>query len=800
MTRPTALLLLGLLVLAAPAPGKAEPTRSALSGRVLDSSGAVLPGATVTVRRPESAFVRTAAADTEGHFGFGDLSAGTYTVTAAAEGFSIASRTVPLPTGESREVELTLQPGTFTEHVTIIASRLAATPEAVQRIPGSVDVVDQATLEASHVFNFSEALRKVPGLNVRDEEGFGLRPNIGVRGESPTRSTRVLLLEDGVFVTYAPYGDNASYYHPPVERYESIEVLKGAGQVAYGPVTVGAVVNYITPAPPLKPSGSLSLSGGNRGFFNGRGQAGGTWGRVALRGEYTHKRGDGSRDNVSSRLDDLNLKAQVELSPRQMLTFKSSWYGEDSNVTYSGLRADEYLANPRGNVFKNDHFYGDRTGAAARHSWQIGASAVLTTQLYGSRFSRDWWRQSSNSGQRPNDSADPRCGGLANLDTTCGNEGRLRDYWHGGVEPRLRFGHGLLGVRSETEIGLRAHFENQDRIQKNGDSPTARDGVVVESNLRENQAYSAFVQNRFLLGRFTVTPGIRAEHIRYDRTNRLANGGLGVNGRTQVTEWVPGLGAAFSPRAAFTAFAGVHRGFAPPRTEDIINNTTGGVVELNPEESWTYEMGFRSLPRSGVGFDATAFRIDYENQVIPASVAGGVGTTLTNGGQTLHQGLELSGRLDLGTLIGRQSNPYVKMALTWLPTARFEGRRLSTVSGFTTVSVSGNRLPYAPRLMLDASLGYSSGSGLEGFVELVRVGEQFGDDLNTREGTADGQRGLLPAYTILNATVNYRVPALHSTLFVTAKNLTDELYVVDRIRGLLPGPSRLLQAGVSITF
>ncbi len=97
------------------------------------------------------------------------------------------------------------------------------------------------------MFNFSEALRKVSGVNVRDEEGFGLRPNIGIRGTNPTRSTKILLLEDGVPLAYAPYGDNASYYHPPVERFESIEILKGAGQIEYGPVTV---------------AGALQISGG----------------------------------------------------------------------------------------------------------------------------------------------------------------------------------------------------------------------------------------------------------------------------------------------------------------------------------------------------------------------------------------------------------------------------------------------------------------------------------------------------------------------------------------------------------
>jgi len=103
-------------------------------------------------------------------------------------------------------------------------------------------------------------------VNVRDEEGLALRPNIGIRGLNPTRSSKTLLLEDGLFVTYAPYGDNATYYHPPIERFASVEVVKGAGQIGYGPVTVGGVVNYITPAPPARPTANVRLGLGNRDY------------------------------------------------------------------------------------------------------------------------------------------------------------------------------------------------------------------------------------------------------------------------------------------------------------------------------------------------------------------------------------------------------------------------------------------------------------------------------------------------------------------------------------------------------
>lgn len=688
----------------------------------------------------------------------------------------------------------------FREQVTVVATHLAESPEALRRIPGSIDILDQATLERSRVFNLNEALAKVAGLRVRDEEGFALRPNIGIRGLNPTRSGKVLLLEDGLPFAYAPYGDNASYYHPPVERFESIEVLKGSGQIAYGPVTVGGVINYITPDPPPKAAGSLALSGGTRDFLSGHARYGGTWGRTGLLLDVLRKEGDGARDNVHSRLYDVNAKSAIALGPRQTLTLKGNYYGEDSNVTYSGLREDEYRADPRQNPFANDFFYGDRYGASARHTLLFGTEVLLTTQAYASSFRRHWWRQSSHSGQRPNDAADPACGGMANLDSTCGNEGRLRRYLHWGVEPRLRANHRWLGVRSEAELGLRAHFEDQRRRQENGDVATARHGTLVEDNSRENQAYSAFVQNRFLAGRWTITPGVRVEHVRYERTNRLANGGRGVWGRTALTQWVPGVGAAFNPSGRLTLFAGVHRGFAPPRTEDVISNATGSVVELDPERSWNSELGLRAAPADGIRLDATVFRMDYENQVVPASLAGGLGAALTNGGQTLHQGAEASIRVNGAALLHSKHDPYVRVAATWLKVARFEGVRSSAVPGSSAVSVSGNRLPYVPERSLTASIGYAHPSGLDGMVEAVNVSNQFADDLNTRAPSADGQRGLIPASVVWNATLAYAWKARHTTVFVTVKNLADATFIVDRSRGILPGSPRLVHGGVKLSF
>jgi Fe(3+) dicitrate transport protein len=307
--------------------------------------------------------------------------------------------------------------------------------------------------------------------------------------------------------------------------------------------------------------------------------------------------------------------------------------------------------------------------------------------------------------------------------------------------------------------------------------------------------------------------------VRYQRVNRrpVAGNPEGIEGRTSLTQVVPGLGITFGASGATTLFAGLHRGFSPPRTEDLINNSTGGVVELGPELSWNAEVGLRSEPLEGLGVEATAFRMAFDNQIIPASVAGGSGATLTSAGRTLHGGLELSTRASSAGLWGGDHDLTLSVAWTWLPVARFEGDRFVFVgqagadvigkvygdqnaSGTRErVSVRGNRLPYAPRHLLTAGLAWTAPQGFDLSLEAVHVGAQHGDALNTSVLVPDGQQGPIPAATLWNLAANYAVGG-KTSVFVTVKNLTDRLVLVDRTRGLLPGMPRLLQMGVVRKF
>lgn len=652
--------------------------------------------------------------------------------------------------------------------------------EKLPTLGGAGQILGKKELEDAHVFTVNEALRKVAGVHARDEEGFGLRPNIAMRGLNPTRSTKITLLEDGLPLAYAPYGDNASYYHPMVDRYERIEVLKGASSLMFGPQTVGGVVNYITPAPRQAFGGSVQAAVGNRDYFNGKVNIGG--GGLML--DYGHKEGDGARDNMSHKLDDLNIKYGTMLGERNAITLRANFYKEDSMVTYSGLTQAEFdRQGARYNPFKNDRFEAERIGLSATHDFLINDKSTLTTSVYYSKFDRDWWRQSSNS-------QDAQCGGAFNTARLAGTvvnpdacnsvQGRLRSYETWGIEPRLTVAHAL----GELQAGIRMHFEEQDRKQVNGTTPTARSGPLSENNLRKTNAYSGFIANRFDIGQFSITPIARYESIKMERSNRLT----GQGGESSVHAFTPGIGATWNPMSTLTVFTSLHKGFAPPRVEDLVG-ATGTVTDVDYEKSLNFEFGVRTQPMQGVSVQAAYFRNDYDNLIAVGSIAGG--NTPLSQGKALFEGMELSANAEFANGI------FSRMAYTWLPTAE-QTEAFRNVASGAIVGAQGKRQAYAPEHTLTAGLGYAVGP-FKGEVEAQYIGSQYSDFANTAAPTADGQKGEIAAYTVWNAALNYRFDKSLSA-FVTGKNVFDKTYIVDRTRGIQVGMPRLIQVGVKYAF
>jgi Fe(3+) dicitrate transport protein len=669
------------------------------------------------------------------------------------------------------------------------------TVDALQAQPGSGTILDQQELESSRTLTINEALRKVPGVNVRDEEGFGLRPNIGVRGQNPTRSNKVQLLEDGLPATYAPYGANESYYHAPFERYARIEVLKGVGMLRFGPQLTSGVINYITPDPPAEPGGFVQAMAGNRDYFNGHVQVGGHGALLDL----IRKQGDGARDNIALEQTDVNAKYVADLGDAGALTLRANWLEEDSQVTYSGITDAELASFGRDyNPFENDHFDTEHYGASATHEFALAESVVLTTSAYWFTFHRDWWRQSSTTSdtQCGNAFRDARFRGDAVDVNACNSaQGRLRDYYTRGVEPRLNTWYSAFGAEHALEAGVRFHAETQERLQVNATSPDGRTGTTVENNRRTTDAASAFVYDRMTWGAFSLVPALRVESIDFTRRNKLTD----REGSSEITEWIPGLGMTWDFAGGVTLFAGVHEGFSPPRAEDLIDDA-GGSVEVDAEESVNVEIGLRGRAFADFEFEAAAFRSDFDNQLVVGSIAGG--STPLAQGETLYQGVELALGWERTGAFGGPGTPYASAALTWLADAAQESAFIAIANSQPVAgSADGKRLPYAPRGLATVRGGYRTGPW-DASVELQASDDQYADFANTADPVANGagQVGVIAGYAVWNVALNWIPSDRGWSTFAAVKNAGDREYVVDRTRGIQLGSPRLYLVGARYTF
>ena len=157
--------------------------------------------------------------------------------------------------------------------------RVVGSPEQVETIPGSVAYLDAETLERQGYFDVHRVLSLVPGVYIQEEDGYGLRPNIGMRGSGSERSSKITTMEDGVLIAPAPYAAPSAYYFPTVGRMEGVEVRKGSSSIQNGPFTNGGVLNFVSSSIPSDFGGELNFAVGENNTLRAHLKAGDSVGR-----------------------------------------------------------------------------------------------------------------------------------------------------------------------------------------------------------------------------------------------------------------------------------------------------------------------------------------------------------------------------------------------------------------------------------------------------------------------------------------------------------------------------------------
>ncbi|MFO7552245.1 MAG: TonB-dependent receptor, partial [Haliea sp.] len=626
--------------------------------------------------------------------------------------------------------------------------------DAVSRQTGSVVLIDREQLELLQPLSTEDALRRVPGINTKSEEETSIVANIGLRGLSASES-KSLILEDGVPVAPGLFIGNERYFNPRIQRIERIEVLKGSASLRYGPSTIGGVINYQTKTPDdgVLVSARLGSFDAREATLEAgaRSESGDAFAGIVA----TRARSDGFMDKDYD-MSDIMLKAGMALGSEHTVGMKFSWHENDANISYRGLLLDDYRTGADYNPAPDDYFLTDRMGLDLNHEWRINDRASLKTLVYWSEVTRDYWRYNVDT------AASEAAGRWVYTDSLTGNNRSFERY---GVETRLTLDHELLGIASEAEFGLRFMQEESDDTRIRATRAADRTGINDRHRIDSADSVAAYVQNRMQLSdRLALTPGLRVES--YEQTRRvLTDNNASVD--TSNTEVLPGVGATYELTDTAQLYGGVYRAFSPASNGVALDGLTD--QDLEGERSVNYEIGVRGL-QGALSYELAAFYMDFDNQVVTGNSDPNL--SQSNAGKTLHQGMELVLGYELGGGFSLDTN------FTWVPESEFR-------SGENR----GNRLPYAPEYLANASLNYSDGR-LSAALTAHHRGEQYGDPGNQEAiptGAAGGiWGGLMPSYTLYDAMAQYTVSS-QLTLFGAVKNIADKRYITGLRQGIYVG-------------
>ena len=693
-------------------------------------------------------------------------------------------------------------------------------PSDFSNLPGAANKLSDKDLEKIAPIGTQEALEYIPGINGFSDDGIGnSRINIGIRGINPRRTSRTLVLEDGIPIQPALYVYSSMYYNPPIERVGEIEVIKGSSSIQYGPQTMGGVINYVTHRPREEFGGRVSLTAGANRYLSSLLEIGGFGGKK-FRPEIQllYKSGDGYRDNNQFEQYNGTYKMMFLPSDKRRIYVNINANYEKSNATYTGLTEYSFSTNPRFNPKNNDEFTVQRYGLNIIQQRELKSNWEENTKVYFNYFDRDWWREydmftSASDYEDGNYSEIPlaetaNVTDLIRVGNGQTNFGILRTFMVAGVDHQYLWKHSIGdSVKGSLNMGARVHFERFLDNAGTGNAPDARSGTYYRANNYETYAYSFFAREEFDFGDFKLSPGLRIECFEQEMVNRL--NGNQLNDATTLT-FLPGLGFNYKLKSS-NFFGGIHRGMTPPSNGTLLMLNFGETddssfedLQLKSETSVNYELGFRTTNKY-INAEVVGFYMTIHDMIAAAR-----GTAFTNLGMVTSMGAESAVKLKLSK--ANEWLPDLFCNYTYLMTEVYDGvLTASAISDTIVPDVSGNELPYAPNHNLILGLNYS----IKGIVDLMfnyrYISKSFSDYENIDYAFNRGDTGPIPAYWLFNASINVHIKNKFRA-FITAKNIFDKQYIGSRLHsnpgqkfassssGIMPGAGRQINLGISYNF
>ncbi len=748
-----------------------------------------------------------------------------YTLLAAAIAFPTAAQEQPARTEEpakqeseppqAREGQSGEKPSTarVDEMIMVVGSA-----ENLELIGGSADRLEGAELLRAQAgfADIHRILRSVPGVNIQEEDGYGLRPNIGMRGSGGERSANITLMEDGVLISPAPYAAPSAYYFPTAARMEAVEVRKGSSQIKFGPRTNGGALNLVsTRVPDANLDLLANVGGGNNATARGRLTVGGNSGRWGWMLETYQIRTDGFKQvdgggDAGFRLSDYLGKMRYRSVGRgtsfHEIEAKVGYTDQVSDETYLGLTDLDFAAQPNRRYAASQHDQIDleHSQVQLRHYGVLSAAVDVTTVVYRNDFRRDWYKLQSVAGASLSsvlDTPDVYADELAILRGAESTPDALkqrhnnRSYFGEGIQTVVGLHTGGAATSHDLEVGVRYHVDREDRFQSEdgyqmigGQKLLTSVGAPGSQSNRvsDARAWALFAQDRAVLGKLGITPGLRFETIGMTRTDyEKDDPDRSAASRvrdSRVNVLVPGIGLDYRVGDDGMLFAGVHRGFAPP--------APGAAAEVEAETSVNYELGGRYRGLGGA-FSAAGFFNGYVNLLGNDTLSGGGQGTgdQFNGGKARVWGAEVSGTWNIAPAQASVGVP-VSLGYTWTR-GEFLSSFESDYEPWGEVE-AGDEIPYLPEHQVHISGGVQ-GSAWDAYATLTA-----GSAMRTVAGRGPIELGTgTEAFAVVDLTAGWNL-GTDTRLNATLQNVFDVAHVAARRpAGVRPGLSRTIAVGVT---
>jgi len=702
-------------------------------------------------------------------------------------------------------------------------------------ISGSGQYINTLKIEKLNQPNVNNVLRIVPGVNVRDEEGFGLRPNIGLRGTPVNRSAKITLMEDGILIAPAPYADPAAYYFPTFSRMQGIEVLKGSSQIKYGPYTVGGAINLLSTVIPNTFKGFAQVGLGSFGTNQQRIWVGDSRknidyvfeiNRIASNGFKVLPNGENTGFDRRDVMGKIRWHTDEDAKIAQSVMLKMVASVEDGNETYLGLTYEDFQTNrlSRYAATQKDILDMSHNHLSLTHTISPLEGLKFHTTTYYSFTYRDWARVNSIAGQSLNNILQNPASFANAYQVMTGNANGAIDYqsaertfFSKGIQTNAQYLFVKNDWTHKIQFGMRYHLDQADRFatrsaynMTNGTMILSAAGIKgnQENQIRNAQSLATFLNYDISFKRLKVSPGVRYENINFDFQNygTADNARLGTvlrSAENQLTVILPGIGLHYWLNENMNLLGGIHKGFSPPGMPSV--TATSGQARM--ETSVNYELGYH-FEKNGYTAQVVGFFNNYSNILGSDNMSGGGAGTgdMFNAGNAHIQGIEISFE---GNLLSNKNYPSglsfpVSLAYTFTD-ARFQETFINGGGDWGTGRINqGDRIPFITPHLLTANVGVSNQKFdltlSSRFTGITRVKPGAGALIIPDNVVKYADVNALAGFLIIDLSTNYDVTK-SVTAFATINNLTNSKAIVANLpQGYRPNMPLSFNTGLKIRF